>query len=59
MPCKEACLINIIIIIAFDATAHSGPGPPHSQSFWITLNEAPQSVGLLRTSDKLVAETST
>jgi len=37
----------------------SGPGPPHSQSFQITLDDAPQSVGLLWTSDHLVAETST
>jgi len=39
-------------------TALSGPGPPHSRAFWIT-HDTPQSVGLLWTSDQLVAETST
>jgi len=43
----------------FGATATSGPGPRHSRGFKITHNDAPQSVGLLRTSDQLVAETST
>ena len=37
----------------------SGPGPPHSRCFYIAHNDAPQSVGLLWTSDKPVAETST
>ena len=37
----------------------SGPWPPHSRSFKITHNDAPQSVGLLWTRDQLVAETST
>ena len=36
----------------------SGPWPPHSRGFYITHNDAPQSVGLLWTSDWLVAETS-
>jgi hypothetical protein len=36
-----------------------GPGPPHSRGIYITHNDAPQSVGLLWTSDQLVAETST
>jgi len=36
-----------------------GPGPPHSRGFYITHNDAAHSVGLLRTSDQLVAETST
>ena len=36
-----------------------GPGAPHLRGFQITLNGAPQSVGLLWTSDQLVAETST
>jgi len=35
-----------------------GPGSPHSQGFYIT-HDAPQSVGLLWTSDQLVVETST
>jgi len=37
----------------------SGLYPPHSRGFLITHNDAPQSVGLLWTSDKSVAETST
>ena len=41
------------------ATARSGPESPHSRGFWITHNDAPQSVGLLWTSDQLVAQTST
>ena len=36
-----------------------GPGPPPPRGFYITLNDAPQSVGLLWTSDQFVAETST
>jgi len=36
-----------------------GPWPPHFWGFMITHNDAPQSVGLLWTSDQLVAETST
>ena len=43
----------------FGATAHSGTGLPHSRGFYITHNDTPQSVGLLWTSDQLVAETST
>ena len=37
----------------------SGPGLPHSRGFYITNNDALQSVGLLRTSDQLFAETPT
>jgi hypothetical protein len=37
----------------------TGPGPPHSQGFYITHNDAPQSVGLIWASYQLVAETST
>ena len=43
----------------FGATAPSGPGAPPSRGFYIIHNEAPQSVGLLWTSDRPVAETST
>ena len=46
-------------LFVLGATAPSGPGPPHSRGFQITHNDAPQSVGLLWTSDQLVAETST
>jgi hypothetical protein len=41
------------------ATTPSGPEPPHSRGFYITHNEAPQSVGLLWMSDQTVSETST
>ena len=41
------------------AAAQCGPWPPHSWGFEITHNDASQSVGLLWTSDQLVAETST
>jgi len=40
------------------ATVPSWPGPPQSQNFYITHNDTPQSVGLLWTSDQLVAQTS-
>ena len=41
------------------AATQRGSWPPHSWGFYITHNDAPQSVGLLWTSDQLVAETST
>jgi len=41
------------------AAAQRWPWPPHSRGSHITHNDAPQSVGLLWTSDQLVAETST
>jgi len=37
----------------------SGPWSPYCRGFMITHNDAPQSVGLLWTSDQLDAETST
>ena len=47
-------------IFFWGAAAQRWPWPPHSWwGFLITLNDAPQSVGLLWTSDQLVAETST
>jgi len=46
-------------LFVFSATAPSGPGSPHSPDFMITHNDALQLVGLLWTSDQLVAETST
>ena len=39
--------------------AHRGPWPPHSWGFYMRHNDAPQSLGLLWTSDQPVAETST
>ena len=41
------------------AVAQRRPGPPHLRGFYITHNDAPQSVGLLWTSDQFVAQTST
>jgi hypothetical protein len=43
----------------FGSTTSNGPGPPHSRDFLITHNDTPHSVGILWTSDQLVAETST
>jgi len=45
--------------VCFCRDSPSGPGPPHSRGFYITYNDAPQSVGLLWTSDQPVAVTST
>jgi hypothetical protein len=52
-------IIIIIIIIFSGIAAQRWLWPPHSRGFLITHNDAPQSVGLLWTSDQLVAETST
>jgi hypothetical protein len=41
------------------SAAQRGLWPPRSRAFLITHNDAPQSVGLLWTSDQLVADTST
>ena len=48
-----------IYIFLFGPTTPSGSWPPRSRGFYITHNDAPKSVGLLWTSDQLVAETST
>jgi hypothetical protein len=45
-------------LFVFGVTAPSGPRLPHSRGFMITHDDAPQSVGLLWTSDQFVAETS-
>ena len=50
--------LRMVWYLVFGATAPNGPGPPHSRGFKITHNDAPQAVGLLWTSDQLVAETS-
>jgi hypothetical protein len=49
-------IIIIIIIILPDSAAQCGLWPPRPRGFLITHNDASQSVGLLRTSDQLVAE---
>ena len=59
MPGRLKYLLYVGCLFVFGATAASGPGPPHLRGFYITHNDASQSVGLLWTSDQLVAETST
>jgi len=46
------------LYISLAAAAQLGAWPPHSRGLSITHNDAPQLVGLLWTSDQLVAETS-
>jgi hypothetical protein len=48
----------IITIIFSESAAQRGLWPPRSRGFLITHNDAPQSIGLLWTSEQLVAETS-
>jgi len=36
-----------ICLLIFGAAAPRGTGPPHSRGYYITHNDAPQSVGLL------------
>jgi len=43
--------LTLPLLFLFGVTAPSGPGPSHSQGFYITHNAAPQSVGLLWTCD--------
>jgi hypothetical protein len=50
---------NEFLFIISGSAAQRGPWPPRSRGFVTTHNDAPQSVGLLWTSDQLVAETST
>jgi hypothetical protein len=50
--------LKIIIIIFSGSAAQRGLWLPRLRCFLITHNDAPQSVGLLWTSDQLVAETS-
>ena len=50
---------TIIFFFSCGAATQCGSWPPHSWGFSITHNDAPQSVGLLWTSDQLVAETCT
>ena len=56
---KQEHLTLFVCLFVFGATAPNGPGPPHYRGFQITHDDVPQSVGLLWTSDQLVAETST
>jgi hypothetical protein len=58
--CLFVCLFVFLalqpIVVEF---SKSSSGPPRVRGFLITHNDAPQSVGLLWTSDQSVAETST
>jgi len=47
------------VLFSCGAVLQRVPGAPHSRGFPITHNDAPQTVGLLWTSDQLVAEIST
>ena len=59
MTIKDFLGVYSGVLFVFGATAHSGPVSPHSRGFLITHNNAPQSVGLLWTSEQLVAKIST
>ena len=50
---------TLFYVFSCGSAAQRGPWPPHSRSFYITRNDAPQSVGLLWTCDQPVAESST
>jgi hypothetical protein len=53
-------IIIIIVVVVVSGTAvQHGLWPPRSRGFLIGHNDEPQSVGLLWTSDQLVAEIST
>jgi hypothetical protein len=55
-----SCVQMMMIIIMFSGcAAQRGLWPPRPRDLVITHNEAPQSVGLLWTSDQLAAEFST
>ena len=58
---RVACILahKPDFLFDFGAKAPSVPWPPLCRGFTITHNDVPQSVGLLRTSDRSVAETST
>jgi len=52
-------LIEFGIFLAQQPPPPRGKGPSPSRAFFITHNDAPQSVALYWTSDQLIAETST
>ena len=59
-PCSSPLYFRMGgVFFSCGATAPSGSWPPHSWGFLITHSDASQSVGLLWTSDQVVAETST
>jgi hypothetical protein len=54
-----ALLLLLLLLLFFGCAAQRGIWPPRSRGFLIIQNDAPPSVAVLWTSDKLVAETST
>jgi hypothetical protein len=52
-------VVFTVMLFFHGAGTQRGSWPPHSKGLQITHNDAPQSGGLLWTSDQLVAETST
>jgi hypothetical protein len=59
VPVAPIIIIIIIIIIFSGSAAQRGLWPSRLRGFLITHNDALQLVGLIWTSDQLVAETST
>jgi hypothetical protein len=59
MATKLSFHVPLLFIIFSGSAVQRGLWLPRSRGFVITHNEAPQSVGLLWTSDQLAAETST
>ena len=49
---------NSVSVFVSGATAQLGPRPPRARGFWIKHIDTPQSVGILWTRDRPVAETS-
>jgi len=56
---SKTVLIARFVCLFLARQSPRGQWPPHSRGFYITHNDAPQSVRLFWTSDQLVAETST
>jgi hypothetical protein len=52
-------VVVVVVVVSLALQPSAGYGLLVTRSFLITHNDAPQSVGLLWTSDQLVAETST
>jgi flagellar basal body-associated protein FliL len=52
-------IIVVAVVVISGSAAQRGLWAPLSRGFLITHNDDPQSLGLLWTSDQLVAETST
>ena len=55
-PLKSGCSLSLSVSPSH-ATAQTRPVPPHSSRFYTTHDDTPQSVGLLWTRDRPVAQT--